>query len=114
MSTVFKKIVEGETDADIVYQDDQVTAFWDISPQAPVHILVVPNRVIAGVNDLTSGDEALVGHMILVAQRIAAEQGIAERGYRLMFNSGREGGQTIYHLHLHLLGGKPLGPMLAR
>lgn len=114
MSTVFKKIVDGEKSADIVYQDDQVTAFKDIHPQAPVHILIVPNRVIPSTNDIQPDDETLVGHMVRVAAQIAEEQGIAERGYRLMINCGSEGGQTIDHLHLHLLGGKPLGPMLAR
>ncbi|MBN1286036.1 MAG: histidine triad nucleotide-binding protein [Anaerolineae bacterium] len=114
MSTVFKKIIDGEAPARIVYRDEQITAFWDIHRQAPVHILVVPNRVIPGANDLTPGDDALVGRMVRVAAQIAKEQGIAERGYRLMINCGSEGGQTVYHLHLHLLGGRPLGPMLAR
>ena len=108
MSTIFQQIIEGKASADIVYQDEQVTAFWDIHPQAPVHIIVVPNRVIASTNDLTPGDEVLVGHMVRVAAQIAEEQGIAARGYRLVINCGYEGGQTVYHLHLHLLGGKHL------
>ncbi len=91
-----------------------MTAFWDIAPQAPYHILVVPNRVIPSVNDLTSEDEKLVGHMVLVARQIAQEYGFAERGYRIIINCGREGGQTVYHLHLHLLGGRPIGPMVVR
>ena len=113
MTTVFQRIVEGKAPADIVYQDYRVTAFWDIARQAPYHILIVPNQVIPTVNDLTDSDAPLVGHMVLVAKRIAAEHGLAERGYRLIINCGREGGQTVDHLHMHLLGGRPLGPMLA-
>jgi histidine triad (HIT) family protein len=114
MSTIFKKIVDGKAEARIVYQDERVTAFWDISPQAPVHILVVPNRVIPTVNDMTPDDESLVGHMVLVAKQIAEEQGIAKRGYRLIMNCEREGGQTVFHMHMHLLGGRPMGPMVVR
>ena len=112
MSTIFSKIVSGEIPAEIVYQDEQVTAFRDISPQAPVHVLLVPNREIPTVNDLTTEDEPLVGHMITVAKQIAEQEGVAESGYRLLINCNRDGGQEVFHLHMHLFGGRPLGPML--
>ncbi|MDZ7750475.1 MAG: histidine triad nucleotide-binding protein [Gammaproteobacteria bacterium] len=112
MPTLFAKIVRGDIDADIVYQDESVTAFRDINPKAPVHILVVPNKVIATANDIGAGDEVLVGHMMRVAANIAREQGIAESGYRLIINCNEDGGQEVYHLHLHLVGGRPLGAML--
>lgn len=112
MTTIFAKIVNGEAPADIVYQDELVTAFRDRSPQAPTHILIVPNKVIPTVNDLTEEDEAVAGRLLLVARRLAAQEDIAEDGYRLMINCNHHGGQQVYHLHLHLLGGRPLGPML--
>lgn len=114
MPTIFSKIVAGEMDADIVYQDELVTAFRDIHPAAPIHILVVPNREIATVADLTEEDERLAGHMIVVANKIAEQEGIAESGYRIIINCREHGGQDVYHLHLHLVGGRPLGPMLLR
>jgi histidine triad (HIT) family protein len=109
MSTIFAKIIAGEAPADIVYRDEQVTCFRDIAPKAPTHILIVPNREIATVNDLTPDDAQLVGHMVLVAKRLAVQEGIAERGYRLVVNCNREGGQVVYHLHMHLIGGRSLG-----
>jgi len=109
MSTIFAKIIAGEAPADIVYRDEQVTCFRDIAPKAPTHILIVSNREIATVNDLTPHDAQLVGHMVLVAKRLAAQEGIAERGYRLVVNCNREGGQVVYHLHMHLIGGRALG-----
>lgn len=112
--TVFSKIIRGEIQANIVFQDDRVTAFEDISPQAPTHILIVPNRPIATVNDVGPGDEADLGHMFVVAASVARERGIADDGYRLIVNCGRHGGQEVYHLHMHLLGGRRLGPMLTR
>jgi histidine triad (HIT) family protein len=112
MSTIFSKIIAGELSADIVYQDDLVTTFRDISPQAPTHILIVPNKEIATVNDITEADEAIAGRMLHVAKKLAAQEGIAENGYRLIVNCNRHGGQEVYHLHLHLLGGRPLGAML--
>lgn len=112
--TIFSKIVRGDAPAQIVYQDDLVTAFHDISPQAPVHILIVTNKAIPTVNDVTDADEAALGRLFTVAARIAAEQGIAEDGYRLLVNCNRHGGQEVYHLHMHILGGRPLGPMLSR
>jgi histidine triad (HIT) family protein len=114
MATIFSKIVQGEIPADIVYQDDQVTAFKDIQPQAPVHILIIPNKEIPTVNDLTADDEQLVGHLFTVAAKIAKDQGVAQDGYRLLVNCNRDGGQEVFHLHLHLFGGRPLGPMLMR
>ena len=114
MTTIFSKIISGEIPADIVYQDDLVTAFRDINPQAPTHILIVPNKEIPTVNDLTEADEQVAGRLLLVAKKLAAQEGIAEDGYRLMINCNQHGGQEVFHLHLHLLGGRPLGPMLVR
>lgn len=113
MSTIFSKIIAGEIPANIVYQDDLVTAFRDINPQAPTHILIVPNKEVATVNDLTAEDEQAAGRMLLVAKQLAAEEGIAEDGYRLLINCNEHGGQEVFHLHLHLVGGRPLGPMLS-
>ncbi len=114
MPTIFSRIIAKEIPASIVYQDEQVTAFKDINPQAPVHILVVPNKEIPTVDDVTPEDEAVLGHMFVVARQIAREQGIAENGYRLIVNCREDGGQEVYHLHMHLLGGRRLGPMLAK
>jgi len=114
MPTIFSRIIAKEIPASIVYQDEQVTAFKDINPQAPVHILVVPNKEIPTVDDITPEDEAVLGHMFVVARQIAREQGIAENGYRLIVNCREDGGQEVYHLHMHLLGGRQLGPMLAK
>lgn len=114
MSTVFSKIISGDAPADIVYKDEHITAFRDINPTAPTHILIVPNKFIATVNDLEEEDAELIGHMVLAAKKIAAEEGIAEQGYRLIINCNRDGGQVVFHLHLHLIGGRPLGPMVRR
>lgn len=114
MATIFSKIVNGEMDADIVYQDDLVTAFRDINPAAPTHILIVPNKEIPTVNDLTEDDQMVAGRMLLVASRLAEQEGVAEDGYRLIINCNDHGGQEVYHLHLHLIGGRPLGPMISR
>ena len=114
MSTIFSKIINGKAPADIVYEDDRVTAFRDIKPAAPTHILIVPKKIIPTVNDLEEEDAVLVGHMALVAKKLAAEEGIAEQGYRLIINCNRDGGQVVFHLHLHLIGGRPLGPMVWR
>ena len=114
MTTVFSKIIAGEIPATIVHQDDRVTAFKDINPQAPVHILIVPNKEIPSVNDVTPEDEGVLGHMLVVAKQIARDQGIAESGYRLIINCGYDAGQEVYHLHMHLLGGRRLGPVLTR
>ena len=114
MSTLFSQIIAGELPADIVHQDDRVTAFRDINPAAPTHILIVPNKEIPTVDDLADEDEALVGHMVLVARDLARSEGIAERGYRLIINCNEEGGQVVFHLHMHLIGGRPLGGMVKR
>jgi len=113
MPTLFERIIAREIPADIVFQDERVTAFRDIHPRAPVHLLIVPNKAIATANDVTEADEALIGHMVTVARDLARSAGIADGGYRLIINCNRDGGQEVYHLHLHLLGGKPLGPMIA-
>lgn len=112
MPTIFSKIIDGEIPADIVYKDDQVTAFRDINPQAPVHILIIPNKEIPTVNDVTEQDEQLIGHMFTVAKRIAEKENVAENGYRLLVNCNRDGGQEVFHLHMHFFGGRRLGPML--
>jgi histidine triad (HIT) family protein len=114
MATIFSKIIKGEIPAKIVYQDDQVTAFRDIAPQAPVHILIVPNKEIATVNDVQPEDEAAIGHMFTVAKKIAEMEGVAQTGYRLLVNCGRDANQEVFHLHMHLFGGRQLGPMLMR
>jgi len=106
MSCIFCKILTGEAPTSIIYRDDLVTAFRDIHPIARTHILVIPNRHIASVNELEAGDAALVGHMVMLAKELAAQEGVAGHGYRLMINTGVHGGQTIPHLHLHLIAGK--------
>lgn len=112
--TLFSRIVHGDIPADIVYQDDLVTAFRDVRPLTPTHVLVVPNRVIPTLADVAAEDEAVLGRMLRVAADIAEQEGIADDGYRVMINCGDHGGQEIYHLHLHLLGGRPVGPMVVR
>lgn len=114
MSTIFSKIISGEADADVVYRDDLVTAFRDINPAAPTHILIVPNKEIPTADDLGDEDEQVAGRMFVVASRLAREEGIAEDGYRLIVNCREHGGQEVYHLHMHLLGGRRLGPMIVR
>lgn len=114
MSTIFSKIIAREIPADIVYEDDLVLAFRDIAPQAPVHILIVPKQEIATVNDISSGDEAALGRLFAAAASIARDEGIAETGYRLIVNCNEDGGQEVFHLHMHILGGHRLGPMLAK
>ncbi|WP_406662946.1 purine nucleoside phosphoramidase [Gallaecimonas sp. GXIMD1310] len=112
--TLFSKIIRREIPAEIVYQDDMVTAFRDINPKAPTHVLVVPNIVIATADDIRPEHEPYLGRMMTVASKIARDEGINDDGYRLIMNCREYGGQEVYHIHLHLLGGKPLGPMLAR
>ena len=106
--TIFSKIIRHEIPSDIRYQDDDITVFADIAPKAKVHLLIVPNRVIPSVNELEDGDAALIGKMVLTAKKIAKEMGFAENGYRLVINCGKDGGQDVPHLHLHLLGGEKL------
>ena len=107
--TIFSKIIRREMPADIVYEDDEILAFRDINPQAPVHILIVPKLAIATANDIQPEQAELIGKMVLAAQKIAYQQGIAEDGYRLVMNCNRHGGQVVYHIHLHLMGGHQLG-----
>ncbi len=113
MSTIFSKIIAKEIPADIVYEDDLVLAFKDINPQAPIHILIIPKKEIPTANDVTEADELALGRMFTVAAKIAKEQNIADNGYRLLVNCNEHGGQEVYHLHMHILGGRKLGPMLA-
>ncbi|MCF1429196.1 MAG: purine nucleoside phosphoramidase [Shewanella sp.] len=110
--TIFSKIIRREIPADILYQDDLVTAFRDIAPKAPTHILIIPNHVISTTNDVKASDEKALGRMITVAAKLADEAGIAQDGYRLIMNCNKHGGQEVYHIHMHLVGGEPLGPML--
>ncbi len=112
--TIFGKIARGEVEADVLHRDDLVTAFRDINAQAPTHVLIVPNEPIPTAADVEPRHEAALGRMFTVARRIAEDEGIAEAGYRLIVNTRGHGGQEVYHLHMHVLGGRPLGPMLSR
>lgn len=103
---IFCQIVAGKSPSQMLYQDERVSAFRDIHPVAPTHVLVVPNRHIASVNDLTSEDECLVGHLFTVARQIAQQEGIDQTGYRLIVNTGPHAGQIVFHLHLHVIGGQ--------
>ncbi|GAB4427169.1 MAG: histidine triad nucleotide-binding protein [Anaerolineales bacterium] len=105
---LFCKIIKGDIPSTTIFQDEQVTAFRDINPAAPVHILLVPNKHIADVNDIAEEDEKLIGHLIRMAQPIAEQEGIAKSGYRLIINTGPDSHQEIFHLHLHILGGHPM------
>ena len=105
---LFCKIAAGETDTDFVYSDDRVVAFEDINPQAPVHLLIVPKQHIDDLNHLEEKDNDLIGHVYQVAKKLADDYDIAETGYRLVSNCGDDGGQTVYHIHFHLLGGRAL------
>jgi histidine triad (HIT) family protein len=105
---LFCKIVGRELSSDVVYEDDEVLAFRDISPQAPIHLLVIPKRHVATVNDLQDLDAELVGRLVLRARALAADEGLADDGYRLVLNCNQHGGQTVYHLHLHLMGGRQM------
>lgn len=107
--TLFSKIAAREIPADIVYEDSTVVAFRDINPQAPVHIVIIPRQHIRKVSDLTEETAPLISQMTLVANRLAREEGIAESGYRLVLNCGGDAGQSIWHIHLHLLGGRAMG-----
>ncbi len=107
-NTLFDKIIRREVAADIVYEDTNIIGFRDIHPQAPVHVLFVPRKSIATLNDLQPSDAELVGKLVLAAAAYAKREGFAESGYRTVFNCNRDGGQTVFHVHLHLLGGGPL------
>ena len=108
MSTLFAKIIAREIPADIVYEDEHVLAFRDINPQAPVHVLFVPKRPVATLNELQPGDEALVGRLALAAAAYAKREGFAENGYRVVMNCNADGGQTVFHIPLHLLAGRAM------
>ena len=112
MPTLFEKIIAGEIPAEVVFRDDRVIAFRDIRPRAPTHILIVPHKPIPTANDIAEADEPLIGHLFTVARDLARQEGIADDGYRLIVNCNSHGGQEVYHLHLHLVGGRPLGPMV--
>lgn len=107
--TIFDRIIAGEIPADIVYEDERAMAFRDINPVAASHVLVIPKRRIATVNDITPEDEADLGHLFVVAREVAVAEGIAEDGYRLVVNCNEHGGQSVYHIHMHVIGGRPLG-----
>lgn len=106
--TIFEKIITREIPADIVFEDDQCLAFRDINPQAPTHVLLVPKRVIPRLGAAVPADHALLGHLLVKAGELARQLGLDETGFRLVINHGRDGGETVPHLHLHLLGGRPL------
>jgi len=112
MDCIFCQIVAGKIPSKTVYQDEKVIAFRDINPQAPTHILIIPRNHISSLSDLSEADAPLLGRMVRVANQIARKEGVSEKGYRLVINCGKEGGQIVPHLHLHLLGGKKLSDML--
>jgi histidine triad (HIT) family protein len=106
--TIFGRIAAGEIPADIVYQDDDLVAFRDLSPQAPTHILIIPRKPIRTLDSLEEADAQLAGKLLLAAAKVARQVGIADAGYRVVVNCNAAGGQTVFHLHLHLLGGRPM------
>ena len=106
MSTIFTKIINKEIDSNIIYEDDNVLAFTDINPVAPIHILIIPRKEIPTVNDIKESDKILIGDMFLVAKKIAKKYKINQTGYRLVFNCNEDAGQTVFHLHMHLLAGR--------
>jgi len=108
MATLFEKIIAREIPADIVFEDEHVLAFRDINPQAPVHVLFIPKRPVPTLNDLGPGDEAVVGRLAMAAAAWAKAQGFAEKGYRIVMNCNADGGQTVFHIHLHLLAGRAM------
>ncbi|MBI3491735.1 MAG: histidine triad nucleotide-binding protein [Acidobacteria bacterium] len=105
---LFCKIIARQIPASIVYEDDRLLAFNDINPQGPTHVLIVPKRHIASLNDVAAGDDHIVGEMVRRAAAIAKERGISASGFRVVFNTNRDGGQTVFHIHLHLIGGRSL------
>lgn len=109
MSCLFCKIASGQLDTKLIYQDEHYVAFNDIAPQAPHHILIIPRKHIATINDITQEDHALIGNMMLIAKKIAHDLNIAEPGYRVLMNCNKNGGQAVYHIHFHLLGGRQMG-----
>ena len=113
MATIFTKIINREIPADIVYEDENLIAFKDINPQAPIHILVVTKKEIPTINDISPEDRVLIGEVYITLAKIAKDLGVADNGYRVITNCNSYGGQEVFHLHFHLLAGKPLGPMLS-
>ncbi len=111
--TIFSKIIRRELPADIVYQDELVTAFRDIQPRRPTHVLIIPNTHIPTMDDVTTADEPVLGRMLSVAASIARDEGIADDGYRLMINCREHGRQEVMHIHMHLVGGADVGPMIS-
>lgn len=114
MDCVFCKIVEGSIPSRKVFENDKVMAFYDIKPAAPVHVLIIPKKHIASLNDVEAGDWELVGEIGRAAQQLAKELGVADSGYRLVNNCGKDGGQEVFHLHFHLMGGARMGPLFSR
>ena len=108
MKSIFKRIIDKEIPAKIVYEDDLCLVFHDVSPQAPVHVVVIPKKELVSIDDVDEADAALVGHLFVMMRRVAAELGLAA-GYRVVTNTGRDAGQVVQHLHFHLLGGRPMG-----
>ena len=108
MSTILSKINNKEIHADILFENNKILEFRDISPQAPVHFLVIPKKEIRTINDINEDDKSLIGELFIVAKEIAKKEGISEKGYRTIFNCNEHGGQTVYHIHLHVLGGRQL------
>ena len=106
--TIFGKIIRKEIPANIVYEDDLCLAFTDVNPQAPTHVLVIPKQPIPSLADATPDDKELLGHLLLTVKQVADQMGLTENGYRVVINTGTDGGQTVFHLHLHLLGGRSL------
>lgn len=108
MTTIFKKIIDKEIPANIVYEDELCMAFKDINPEAPVHVLIIPKKEIPSMAEVTASDKELLGHMLLKASDIAKDLGVSDSGYRLVLNTNKEGGQEVFHLHMHLLGGRQM------
>ena len=106
---LFCKMIAGEIEPDVVYEDDDVLAFRDINPQAPIHILIIPKRHISTLNDLTPQDAGLMGKLYLAAGKIAEQEGVAEKGYRTLVNCNEDGGQVVFHIHMHLMAGRRMG-----
>lgn len=109
MDCLFCKIAKGEIESEFIYEDERVVAFADINPQAPTHVLIIPREHIVGPDSIDGGNSDLAGHMLAVAAELARDLGIDKSGYRIVFNNGRDGGQTVDHIHLHLMGGRRLG-----
>ena len=108
MSTIFKQIIDGELPADIVYEDDMCMAFRDINPKAPVHILIIPKKEIVSLATVTEEDVQILGHMMLITAKIARQEGIEESGYRVVTNINKDAGQSVFHIHFHILGGRKM------